>query len=1020
MLSLRYLALSLVLCTAISKDTKPKTYQTSSQRDATASVNVCIVPHTHDDVGWLKTVDQYYYGAMNYIQHANVQSIITAMIGELQKNENRRFSYVEQAFFQRWYAEQDAEMQGIVKELVGTGQLEFINGAWSMHDEANPDFFSMIMNTELGQRLIAEEFGTSALPRVTWQIDPFGHSAFNAYMLASPLSGYSAVYFARADFEDVNVRKSNLSTEVFWAPSPSLGRNSATIGGILADYYYPPGNLNFGGDDNTQPIMDDSTLEDYNVDQVVNTFLSTVANFMNFTRGQDTMMMMGTDFSYENAYTWFNNIDKLIHYVNLNTSIHGVHAYYGTPSMYTSAKLNYVQWPQRYSDMMPYADGPHAVWSGYFTSRTALKAYIRDTASIYQAMQGIQFFGSLPTDLSSSNPLYRMERAIGVTQHHDAVAGTSKQAVAYDYALRLSNGRTDGYGMVNLAYNNLMNSPNTNWVSCDLANSTICPALETTTGTVLLSVWNSQPQTRGTVNIRVPVTLNNGVKSWSVAGPTGAAIPAQLVPVSVIDTSLRTTYYGDANIPMSWLVFQASIPATGYAVFALTPSTSVSDAPLTYISTLKKLRTGRLSGNANPSITNGVVTITFDATTGRVNTYARSDNGISVPLTQDFWWYNSSNNGGPDDKTGDSGQQSGAYIFRPNSSDPFAVSSGAVTVNVVTGPILNEAIQIWPGNWASQVIRLYANSSAAEFEWTIGPIPCADQLGKEIITRYTTGLNSASTFYTDSNGRDSMKRVRNQRPDWNYTVYEPVASNYYPVNSFIYLSDTTTGTTFSVVTDRSNGGSSMLDGSLELMVHRRLSVDDNRGVGEPLNETGINGLGLIARGVHHITLDTANTAGNSRRTALQNALFRSLHMYSNLPAGTSYSQWLSTSKSTFSGLTNPLPANVHLLTTHAYNTDSVLIRLSHNYETNEDSVLSSNVTVSLRNLFSNYIITSAVEMTLPGSQPLTSATPITYKLDDGTSVSLPIIPNPPSGATMDITLGPMEIRTFMCTFSSVN
>jgi hypothetical protein len=41
------------------------------------------------DVGWLKTVDQYYVGLHNEIQHAMVQFIIDSVILELSKDPSR-------------------------------------------------------------------------------------------------------------------------------------------------------------------------------------------------------------------------------------------------------------------------------------------------------------------------------------------------------------------------------------------------------------------------------------------------------------------------------------------------------------------------------------------------------------------------------------------------------------------------------------------------------------------------------------------------------------------------------------------------------------------------------------------------------------------------------------------------------------------------------------------------------------------------------------------------------------------
>jgi lysosomal alpha-mannosidase len=114
---------------ATAKESCPPPYSTCNLGKA-GYINVHLVPHTHNDVGWLKTVDQYYYGTNNVQQDAAVQYILDTVIDELNKDPNRRFVYVEMAYLWRWWNEQDHSMKQIVRSLVNEGRLEFVIGAW--------------------------------------------------------------------------------------------------------------------------------------------------------------------------------------------------------------------------------------------------------------------------------------------------------------------------------------------------------------------------------------------------------------------------------------------------------------------------------------------------------------------------------------------------------------------------------------------------------------------------------------------------------------------------------------------------------------------------------------------------------------------------------------------------------------------------------------------------------------------------------------------------------------------------
>ena len=113
-------------------------------------------------------------------------------------------------------------MKDNVKKLIKNGQLELINGGWSMHDEACSIYEDMIDNMKIGHDFILNEFGIK--PRIGWQIDPFGHSNTNARIFAE--MGFDALFFARLDYQDKNKRMNDSSLEWVWIPNKeSLGRD---------------------------------------------------------------------------------------------------------------------------------------------------------------------------------------------------------------------------------------------------------------------------------------------------------------------------------------------------------------------------------------------------------------------------------------------------------------------------------------------------------------------------------------------------------------------------------------------------------------------------------------------------------------------------------------------------------------------------------------------------------------------------------------------------------------------------
>ncbi|XP_062091515.1 probable alpha-mannosidase At5g13980 isoform X2 [Humulus lupulus] len=952
-------------------DSKYIAYNTTSAI-VSGKINVHLVPHTHDDVGWLKTIDQYYVGSNNSIQDACVQNVLDSLIPALLADKNRKFIYVEQAFFQRWWDEQSEVVKSIVKKLVSYGQLELINGGMCMHDEAATHYIDMIDQTTLGHRFIKAEFNIT--PRIGWQIDPFGHSAVQAYLLGAEV-GFDSFFFGRIDYQDRTKRKNEKALEVVWRGSKSLGSSSQIFAGAFPENYEPPSRfyyeVNSGTDD---PIVQDNpNLFDYNVMERVNEFVAAAIS-------QDGR----------------------------------VNALYSTPSIYTDAKHAADEsWPLKNEDYFPYADRVNAYWTGYFTSRPALKGYVRVTSGYYLAARQLEFFRG--RSKVGPNTDYLAD-ALAIAQHHDAVSGTSKQHVADDYAKRIAIGYNEAKEVVAESLSQLTDSTSKTgynrssmkYQQCPLLNISYCPPSEVDLSKgkdLVIVVYNPLGWKREDV-VKIPIVDENVV----VKDFRGKEIESQVIPLSHVSVAIRK-YHAKAYLgkypkvtPRYWLAFSATVPPLGFSSYTVSSAKRTaggSERESVYVSDRnedQKIQVG--SGNLK---------LVYSEKNGELTKYINKRSMVEESVEQSFGYY-----------SGDDGsvdfQASGAYIFRPNVTYPIKYEK-KVPLTVFRGPILDEVHQkINP--WIYQITRVFKQKEHAEFEFAIGPIPIDDGIGKEIVTKISSSLKSNKKFYTDTNGRDFIERIRDYRKDWKLEVNQPVAGNYYPINLGIYTKDKSSE--LSLLVDRAVGGSSIVDGQLELMLHRRLLRDDGRGVAEALNETvciSDNCQGLTIVGKYYLRIDPLGEGAKWRRSYGQE-LYSPFLLAFTEQDGHNWNSHVSTFYAMSPSYA--LPDNVAILTLQELESGEVLLRLAHLYEVGEDKDLSIMASVELKKVFNNKKINSLEETSLSANQKRAEMEKkrLVWKVEGSYEEPKVSRGRPVDPTKLVVELAPMEVRTFIISFYS--
>ncbi|KAJ1528589.1 hypothetical protein ONE63_006991 [Megalurothrips usitatus] len=419
---------------------------------------VILVPHSHNDPGWLLTYEGYF--------HFKTRNILNNMVSKLQALPNMTFIWTEVSFFSQWWESAHPSKRHAVKKLLEDGRLEMTTGGWVMTDEANSHVFAMVDQLIEGHQWVKNNLGVT--PHTGWSIDPFGHGATVPYLLkASGVS--SGAVIQRVHYAWKQWLAERQMGDFMWRQNwDTDGRTDLLTHNQPFDIYsikhscgpHPQICLNFDfrkiPGEYTEYSLRAVPIDDSNVKQKAELLLQQYGRTGSLFPHNVVLMPLGDDFRYSHEQEWdqqYEGYSRLADYINKHKAEYHAEVVFGTPADYFAAVRERTQHLDTlkgdffvYSDI--FSEGRPAYWSGYFTTRPYWKILDRELEASLRSAEILYALTLNRARRSGFNytvkllerdyeKLIKSRRNLALFQHHDAITGTSKATVMHDYALKM-------------------------------------------------------------------------------------------------------------------------------------------------------------------------------------------------------------------------------------------------------------------------------------------------------------------------------------------------------------------------------------------------------------------------------------------------------------------------------------------------------------------------------------------------------------------------------------------------------